>query len=460
MRTYDTLLSGPRTNLSSPLIEFAFAALCVGVAGHRVYGLYEWAVSIVTLLSATIVLGAKQRVADAVFRIVAGPNVSQSKVGQVLRKCLLSGLIGLLVAFLIWFQANLIATSLLRRPEVARTLTWLAALIPLQVLTAEFLSALQAKGRTGLVILARDLLLPLGHVALILPLLAVGWRLAGMVATSLAVGALGLVISLFWVKGLLRFPLPADGSTTDAVARSGSSLPATRRIKDRWELFAASVPAYGIRVCERMGPTLGLFMVGLLRHPGEVGLFALARAAGRLVSLGPGLYSSQWAQQLVELYSKREIIRLERTYKQTFLRLIVAWMPAFLLAISFADPLLGLFGPDLRPGVACMLVIGFAQLFSSWTGAGGRLLAAIGRTRVQRAIAILSVLFAAVLDIALIPRFGITGAAVSEAASIGALALGQIGAIFLILGIHPFSLSALKGRFAAAVSHGLRRPER
>jgi len=79
----------------------------------------------------------------------------------------------------------------------------------------------------------------------------------------------------------------------------------------------------------------------------------------------------------------------------------------------------------------------------------------------QRANSILAFLATAVLNIALIPRFGVTGAAVAEAASMGVLVLGRVVGLFLLLGVHPFSLSLLKGsRFGAAVSHGLRGPER
>ena len=96
-------------------------------------------------------------------------------------------------------------------------------------------------------------------------------------------------------------------------------------------------------------------------------------------------------------------------------------LPAFVALLVFPDELLRLFGPDFAAGAAVTVILALGQLVNAATGPCGTLLNMSGRVALNMADNLAALVLNVLLNLWLIPAYGIVGAAVAWAVSLAAV---------------------------------------
>jgi O-antigen/teichoic acid export membrane protein len=196
-------------------------------------------------------------------------------------------------------------------------------------------------------------------------------------------------------------------------------------------------------------------LVTVLRGPAEAGIYA---AASRFVTSGT------LAMQAIRLaigpvlagsFGRGDLAEAERVHRFSTVGAILSTWPVYLTVALFAPGVLSLLGPGFGAAAPALSVLAVAMLAVVATGNANTVLNMAGRSgwaarNTGRAAAVMLV-----LDVLLVPRFGIVGAAVGwSAAMITDASLG-ISQIRRRLGVRSFGPVVVEAAALVLVAFGV-----
>jgi O-antigen/teichoic acid export membrane protein len=266
-------------------------------------------------------------------------------------------------------------------------------------------------------------------ILLTIVFLLIGWGLWGYIFAQVlsAVIVLGLLImavrkltppEVFQQKG----PLPPLGA----------------------QVVSFGVSALGISMLQFLLGQTDKILIGFYINAREVGIYAVAMTVVAFVPIALQSVNQIFAPTISDLHSRGEPQLLSRLF-QTLTKWVFAFtLPLATVVIVFAKPLMGIFGPDFVEGWPVLVVGALGQLINCGTGSVGYLLLMSGNQKrlikVQAAMSATMI----ILNIVLIPRFGIMGAAFAAAITMAVSNAWYLGEVRTALGMLPFNRSYLK----------------
>ncbi|MEO8423492.1 MAG: flippase [Actinomycetota bacterium] len=199
---------------------------------------------------------------------------------------------------------------------------------------------------------------------------------------------------------------------------------------------------------------LDTLLIGALRSSAEAGVYA---AATRYLSLGQfiGVAIAQVVgPKLSEVLASNDHERARSVYATTTWWLMVLAWPLYLTMIVHAPTLLSVFGPGYQQAQAIMVILGSSMLVATLVGPVDVVLLMAGKSSWNLLNTIAAVVANVVLNLILIPRFGITGAAVAWSASILLNNLLPLMQTWRIVHLHPFGRGSVIVAASSVVCFG------
>ncbi len=366
--------------------------------GAAALGLYSLAVA----LAYTAAQVARAGTDGAAVRFVAEGSASPNGVYRRVLTVTLPLSAGLAIA--IWATAPLVAEHVFAKSELVGPLRVLAAALPLLNLLSAAASCLQGRRR---VVLAQALL---GGVppALTLLLLAVAARrgafapevpvYARAAAIALAGGAGALVWHLFGARGARRDPAAAAAPGVGRLLRTAGPMFLSSSL---YSLLTAT----------------DTFVLGIYRPAGDLGLYRAATSVAMAISFAPSALHSIAAPMFALAYSRGQSERLEHLVRVTARAAFGAGALAGLLLFTFSTPILRLFGDAFVAAAPALILYGTGLVASTAFGPTAVLLNMIGEERALSRFLLVAAPANLLLNLALVPAWGIVGAATATAAS-------------------------------------------
>jgi len=227
---------------------------------------------------------------------------------------------------------------------------------------------------------------------------ALGVRLTSDVVMWMAAGSFGLVILMQGV--LMRVKLPRDLWQAKPIYEMGTWL-------------QVSLPLLLVAGFNVVIARTDVLMIGMFLSPEEVGLFNAASRTANLGSFVLLAINTIGAPMIASLYARDDMSGLQRFAGNVAHLAFWPSLLGFAGVWLFAKPILSLFGAEYTVASTQLVILAFGHLINAGCGLVGSMLNVTGYHSQSARVYGYSAVFNIVLNGVLIPRYGITGAAVA-----------------------------------------------
>lgn len=279
-------------------------------------------------------------------------------------------------------------------------------------------------------------MLIVGVSALAWPMLRVGYsavRAAGMPVAGQFLEALPTFLFLAGVVLFVLAGTTPDAATATGVAAAGQLVAAIlawlllRPHRRQWgapvpgsldqRMLVAGLPLMASLFLQLFSDWLLLARLSAVMGASETGAFRVSVQIVTIISILVATTESYVAARIAgDFRAGRPDLAWKRHYRATLVMLGLT-APVFLLLFAAPEPLLGIaFGPEFRIAATALTIMAAGQLVNVARGPLGSLLTMSGNERVQLSTTIGGVILVVILAWALVPRYGLAGAAIAQAA--------------------------------------------
>jgi O-antigen/teichoic acid export membrane protein len=407
---------------------YVFKVYIARVLGAEALGLYALGMTVGGVLGLAAALGLPQAAARYVALYRATGRYAELK-GFVWRSIAILLTASFVVASIMFLVRRWVADRFYHTPELSKYMLAFAALMVLGTFTAFFGQALAGfKDVARRTVITNFIGSPL-NMLFSVGLLMIGLGLAGYLLAQIAsaVITLALLVHATW-----QFMPPGYRSLR-------GPLPALQR---ETILFSASLCA--VQTLEYSSAQLDKIVLGYFLDARSVGIYVVAVSVTAFLPVLLQSVNQIFSPTIADLHGRGELQVLKRLY-QTLTKWILGFtLPLAIVVCVFAAPLMQIFGSEFRSGWPILIIGTFGQLINCGVGSVGLLLLMSGNqdrvVRVQVRVAIGN----AMLNLALIPVWGIIGAIVVSAATNAAINLLYLREVNRVLGLNPYNRSYIR----------------
>ncbi len=418
----DRVLRGLAREAGSAFVLYAFGAALsfllnvvlarvLGASGAGAFFLAFTALTVASLVGRLGLDNALLRFSGA----FAGSD-EWERVAGVERTGIRLALVGSVAAALaVVLLSGWLARDLFRSPDLVLPIRILALAVVPFALSRLYGELLKGVSRVRSAVLVQNVLVPVVALPLIL-LMGREWDVPGATLAYLVASGMAAVIG-WW---LWRRAVPAGPPER--------SFPVGR-------LLRTSFPLFWVAGLDLVMRSVDVIALGTWWSTEEVGVYGVAARVSLLTSYVLVSVNAVAAPRFAALHARGEPDRLEGFARKATLLIALLTLPALLLLLAVPASVLGLFGSEFRAGAGALTVLIAGQLVNVATGPVGYLLMMSGHEKLMRnnvaAAAVLNVL----LNVVLVPPFGIMGAAVATAVSLAVMNVVSAVLVHRALGI-------------------------
>lgn len=417
------------------LFGFLLVIVMTQGLGVRGYGVLATVVALFTILGNVAKLGADTGLLREIPRLRVGGQARD--LPAVLVAALVPPLaVGAALGAATWALAPDLSGLLLDEPAARREMVAaLRAVAPFLGVAGMMIAAVVGTRGFGSSVpsaAVQSFLVPTLRVGFVL--LALAWATPGpasAAAVAAAYGlptAVGLAVALLLLHRRTRRALGGAGL--------GPARPWAQVSRSFWSFTAPRSMAGTLEVLMAWG---GVLLVSALGGAEQAGVFG---AVLRYVVLGT--FAIQAVRVAIGphvsmLLAERRLAEAERVFQTMTCWLIAAAWPFYLLLAIFPEVLLDVFGDGFRAGAAALVVMSLAKLVDMATGNVTLVLLMSGHSRWNLLNVAAGLLAAVGLSFALVPRWGVLGAAMAWSTAVLVENLAATAEVARLVGLRPFS---------------------
>ncbi len=226
-----------------------------------------------------------------------------------------------------------------------------------------------------------------------------------------------------------------------------SSMPAPRREIAAFAsmMLFVGFMNYSLSISDRV-------MLGILGTSEDVGIYNTAFLISNVLALVFMGFNASFAPVISDLYHNNKLRELRSLYSSLTRGILILIVPAFCWLIGFGDDLLRFFGPEFVSGYVPLLVLAVSVVVRCVVGTVGTLLVMSGHQRYNAVNIVIVTSMNIGLNLFLIPRYGLLGAAIATAVSVSVIDTVGLIEVRALLKIHPYSRAFIKVAVAALVA--------
>jgi O-antigen/teichoic acid export membrane protein len=170
-------------------------------------------------------------------------------------------------------------------------------------------------------------------------------------------------------------------------------------------------------------------MIGIFKTEADVGVYNVALKLAMITGIVLGAVNSIVAPKLSETFNNNKMVEFRKLIKQSTRIIFFSTLPILIILLLFPEFLLSFFGTEFIVAKTTLLILLIGQIVNAMSGSVGFILQMTGKEKVYQNILLLALVFNIALNIILIPKFGIEGAAIASAFS---LLLWNLSSVFYI----------------------------
>jgi O-antigen/teichoic acid export membrane protein len=279
-------------------------------------------------------------------------------------------------------------------------------------------------------VIGEDLVQPAVNLLILILLSLIGLKIGGVIISTAISHGFALLLLLFFVKNLFSDELDAPFSSNFAFRK----------------LFIFSISTGLAGIFTLLTGWLSRLFIGYYRPAAEAGIYQAASQISIIFVMILSSLNAIFAPMIADLYNKNELSRINELYKISTKWGLYVILP-FFIVICFIpkDFIVAVFGENYLDGWLPLVILATSQVVNVATGAVGFLLIMTGHQYHWFRISFVTMLTNIVLNIILVPRFGMVGTALATALSLGGLFVIGLIQTKRVLGLWPYDRRYLKG---------------
>jgi O-antigen/teichoic acid export membrane protein len=199
---------------------------------------------------------------------------------------------------------------------------------------------------------------------------------------------------------------------------------------------------------------IDIVLVAIMRGPAAAAVYTAATRFLVAGQLGNMAISMAAQPRFTELFAVDDRRNANVIYQVTTAWLVLLTWPLYLCAVVYGPEVLSIFGREYRAGATVMVILGITMLFATACGQVDMVLITTGRSSWSLVNGLLTVGVNVGLDLFLIPRYGIAGAAIGWAIAIIVSNLLPLVQLAVTLHLHPFGRGTLIACSMTCLSFG------
>jgi O-antigen/teichoic acid export membrane protein len=416
-------------------VQLASQALLGKVLGPETFGVYAIGWTLLRMLGFLGPLGLDRGV------IRFGSRYWKDDVPTfkgILIECLAyAGLGSGALALLLYAASPWMSRVMFDEPRLVGVIRGFAPALVLLAAMRVATSATRATQRMQYSVLAEDLGQPTSNLFLVVIFFLAGWRLGGAVAAASLSFGVALLMAVYYlgrlVPGLLRAHV--------------------RPVFLGRELLSFSIPASIAGMLGAYLVWIDRLILGAFRPSGAVGVYQAVSQFSILFAIILGAIGAVCAPMVARFHHRGESNRLAELYRVSTKWSLYLSLPAYLVMVTIpADLLSVIFTEEFAVGWLPLIVLATGQALNVGGGTVAMLLVMSGHPRAWLTLSASALAVNIGLNLALIPRWGLLGAAIATAASLSALWLAGLLQVKKTLGLWPYDRRYLKGLVATIVT--------
>jgi O-antigen/teichoic acid export membrane protein len=399
------------------------AARFLGVAG---YGLYALAIMFARISAVLLVFGVPISILHY-LPIQLSRSEPQRALGTILGSLPLPLANGLTLALVLAFCGDWVAARFLHQPQAAHFLSVLGFAIPLVVLVDLLASIARGFGRALSAVLMQNIAPQLCAICVLLLLLLFHGPKIGVAYGQVAGLTAGVAVGIGFVVRLVRQQIG----------------------RVRPVLALGSLYGYAIPIALNVAATLvigftDIYLLAVLRDAGTVGVYRACMQVVLAFGLPMSAIRAAIAPVYTVLIAESRYKLLQDVYSAAVRLATFATLPLLLVIIVNGGDLLRIMGPAFAIGTTALQVLACGQCCEAAFTPAHVVLIIGGRQRLEAGNMALAAGLNLVLNLTLIPAYGLLGAALSTATSLIGLAALRTLQLRRVLGLHTVDRTLLR----------------
>lgn len=161
-----------------------------------------------------------------------------------------------------------------------------------------------------------------------------------------------------------------------------------------------------------------LLMLGVIKGSDAVGIYVPINRGAELINFVLIAVDNSLSPIIASLYSQNKIEQLQQVVTDSSRLLMLVCLPLAFVMIVFGHHYLLIFGPDFTKGQTALTILCIGQIVNAATGPVGLLISMTGHARFGAITDGIIGLLNIILNLLLIPQWGVEGTAIATATSI------------------------------------------
>ncbi len=385
------------STIVAKLLSYLYRVAIARTLGPAEYGLFSLALVISSLFITFSSLGLNEGLLRYI-PLYRGKKEAAKLTRLIRSSFLILTLASVCAGALLFIFARPIALSFFHNQDLVIYLRFFSILIPLTTISNGLIYTLRAFEKMQVYALLNFIIPNITRVIFLAAFLFIGWKSGAIIASSLiAAGIVFLGAYLACKHLVIRLLKKSNAQSNPRILH---------------EVLVYSWSAFLVIISAELLYWTDTFVIGYFKDATAVGYYNAALPIAALLTTIPMLFISLYFPLIVKAYARKNMIFIRELSKQVIKWILMLTIPLALLIIAFPNAFITiLFGADYLAAKTSLQLLTVGAVFVSIGIIAGNLISMMGKPRILLAHISIGLLVNVVLDILLVPRYGISGAA-------------------------------------------------
>lgn len=418
--------------LSFQFVAFFSSILLARILGPDLLGRYHLGLIIIQILSIVSIMGFDR----SFVRFIPVFNLDdKGKTKKLLKNNIsVALLLSTGLGVLLFFFSPFLAAKLFHSSDMGQVLRIFSFFLPIATVFNLGLASLRGFKRADLRSYVENFVVPITFVILLIAVLLAHGKVSEVIIVR-------IISQLMGVGCIIYFLLRNFSAVFESQERP-------------FELrgyLSYSFPFLIISLLYFAMTKINILMLGYFLKADQVGIYAVLVNIAGVSVFGLQAVNTIFAPHISELYENSDFENLER-----LLKILTKWifyfsLFIFALILIFKIELLKIYGTSFTAGSRALVVLALGQLVNGFAGSTGAILLMTGRQKWEVLNSICVLFLNIVINLILIPRFGIEGAAIASALSLSTINVLKLLETYKEFKFHPYSVRYFKGTLSITI---------